>query len=214
MSFQRQSLLDRCITELDVALRTITATDPRLPRPSPAADAAPAVLTATERDRAARLMRVNHAGEIAAQALYRGQALAAGDAQLRAGLLRAADEEYDHLVWCRERTTALGAPVSRLTPLWYTGALAIGIAAGLAGKQASLGFLAEAERQVSEHLDGHLERLPAQDQASRAIVRQMRADEQAHRHHALARGGVEPPAPARLAMRLSARVMTTVAHWF
>lgn len=217
MSERPPGLIDRCIAEFDAALRTVTAQEgarPARPTPGPATPEDAQLLSATERNRAARLMRVNHAGEIAAQALYRGQALVARDPALRRELLRAADEEHDHLVWCRERTAALGAGVSRLTPLWYAGALAIGAAAGLAGDRASLGFLAETERQVTEHLDGHRQRLPGQDAASRGIVERMRADELAHRHDALARGGVEPPAPVRAAMRLASRVMTTVAHYF
>lgn len=212
---RQPGLMDRCITEFDAALRTVAAAgSPDEPATPAAARAGPEPLTASERDLSARLMRVNHSGEIAAQALYRGQALVTRDQALRSALLRAADEEHEHLVWCRERTTALGAGISRLTPFWYAGALAIGMAAGLAGDRRSLGFLAETERQVTGHLDGHLARLPGQDQTSRRIVERMRADEQAHRQEALDRGGVEPPAPVRLAMRLASRVMTTVAWYF
>ncbi len=213
MNMRRPGLIDRCIAEFDAALRTVAAAHPAS-RARPQATSAQEPLTASERDLAARLMRVNHAGEIAAQALYRGQALVAGDAALRSALLQAADEEHAHLGWCQERAAALGAGTSRLAPFWYAGALAIGVAAGLAGDRRSLGFLAETERQVSEHLDGHLQRLPGQDQASRRIVERMRADEQAHRQDALARGGVEPPAPIRQAMRLASRVMTSVAYYF
>lgn len=204
--------MDALVGELDAALRTMAGiADPG--RPDPAAGTPDDGLSAADRDHAARLMRVNHAGEIAAQALYRGQALVARDETLRGDLLRAAGEEQDHLYWCAARTRELGADVSRLTPAWYAGSLAIGIAAGLAGDRVSLGFLAETERQVTEHLDGHLRRLPGQDARSRAIVMQMRADEAEHRRNAIARGGVELPAPVRLGMRLAARFMTVTARF-
>ena len=203
---------DRCIAEFDAALRTVTGTAAPS-RANPAGGAADNPLSATERDRAARLMRVNHAGEIAAQALYRGQALVARDPALRAELLRAAGEEHDHLAWCEARTRELGKEVSRLTPLWYAGSLVIGTAAGLAGDRISLGFLAETERQVTEHLDGHLQRLPGQDQRSRQIVTRMRAEENHHRDTAVARGAAGLPPPVRFGMRLAARLMTTVAHF-
>jgi ubiquinone biosynthesis monooxygenase Coq7 len=207
-------LLDRFIGEIDVALRTLSES-PRatVPRPPPGAGADDAALSGSERELAARLMRVNHAGEISAQALYRGQAMVARDPILRADLLRAADEEHDHLRWCADRTQALGQNVSVLAPIWYLGSLAIGAAAGLAGDRVSLGFLAETERQVCEHLDGHLSRLPAADATSRAIVTEMRADELAHQRHAEDRGGLELPLPVRLGMRAAARVMTSVAHY-
>jgi ubiquinone biosynthesis monooxygenase Coq7 len=209
-----RSLLDACLVELDAALRTLDPARAAERRPAPAAGSdAAAALSGTERDQAARLMRVNHAGEIAAQALYRGQALTARDAGLRSQLLQAAAEEQDHLAWCAARTRALGQPVSRLAPLWYAGSFALGAATGLAGDRHSLGFLAETERQVCAHLDGHLQRLPAADAASRAIVRQMRAEEAGHQQAAEARGAAMLPWPARLAMRSAARVMTTVAHY-
>lgn len=206
--------IDRCIAELDAALRSVsappTATATGPPDPAGSGDAA---LSDAERDLAARLMRVNHAGEVAAQALYRGQALVARDDALRAQLLAAAGEEHDHLAWCDARTRELGGHVSRLSPLWYAGSAAIGAAAGLAGDRVSLGFLAETERQVTEHLDGHLRRLPAQDRRSREIVARMREDEMRHGRDAVERGGVGLPPPVRLGMRLAAGVMTTVA-WF
>jgi ubiquinone biosynthesis monooxygenase Coq7 len=205
------TLLDRLIGELDAALRTVAA-PAEAGRANPAAVTAEQAMSEAERDLAARLMRVNHAGEIAAQALYRGQALVARDPSLRGDLLRAAREEHDHLVWCRERVTELGQKVSLLTPFWYMASLAIGAAAGLASDRASLGFLAETEKQVTQHLDGHLVRLPRQDQRSRRIVEQMRLDELAHSHHALAQGGGELPLPVCAGMRLAARVMTILAH--
>ena len=157
-------------------------------------------------------MRVNHAGETAAQALYRGQALVARDPALREDLLRAADEEHDHLAWCQQRATELGGGVSKLAPLWYTGSLAIGVLAGLAGDKTSLGFLAETEDQVSEHLAGHLERLPEKDNDSRAILEKMREDEIRHGQGALEQGGGELPRPVRELMRLTAKFMTTVSY--
>ncbi len=207
-------LLDRCIAEFDAALRTLSGSPERsIGRPAPGPTTGDDQLTGSERDRAARLMRVNHAGEISAQALYRGQALVAGDPALRADLLRAAAEEHDHLAWCATRTRELGQDVSLLAPAWYAGSFAIGVAAGLAGDHRSLGFLAETERQVCEHLDGHLGQLPAADGTSRAIVGQMRAEELAHQRHAEDQGGAELPLPLRLGMRAAARVMTTVAHY-
>jgi ubiquinone biosynthesis monooxygenase Coq7 len=170
-------------------------------------------LAAVDRQLSARLMRVNHAGEIAAQALYRGQALVTRDPALRNELLGAARDEHDHLAWCRERVGALGESVSVLSPFWYAGALAIGVAAGLAGDRVSMGFLVATERQVSDHLGGHLGRLPPADTESHAIVAQMRDDEERHGHAALARGAAELPLPVRAAMRLAAGVMTTVAFW-
>jgi ubiquinone biosynthesis monooxygenase Coq7 len=158
-------------------------------------------------------MRVNHSGEIAAQALYRGQAFVARDAGLKAALLQAAREEHDHLAWCEARVRDLGQQTSRLNPVWYLGSFAIGVLAGLAGDRTSLGFLAETERQVSEHLDGHLSRLPGGDQRSREIVTQMRRDEIAHGQAAMDRGGASLPGLVRSAMRRKARIMTSLAYW-
>jgi ubiquinone biosynthesis monooxygenase Coq7 len=157
-------------------------------------------------------MRVNHAGEVAAQALYRGQAFTSRDKVVRQGLLEAAREEQDHLAWCRERCQGLGGHTSLLAPLWYAGSFAIGATAGLLGRPLGLGFVVETERQVEEHLSGHLDRLPAADLPSREILRQIRADEAIHGSRARELGGVELPGPVRTAMGLVARVMTTVAH--
>jgi len=206
------NLIDRCILEIDAALRTLAGTAART-RASPATEAPDAPLSATERDLAARLMRVNHAGEIAAQALYRGQALVARDEALRDELMRAAVDERDHLAWCEARTRELGKNVSLLTPFWYAASFGIGAAAGLAGDRISLGFLAETERQVTEHLDGHLRLLPGQDQRSRRVVAEMRAEEIGHHDSAVRRGAAPMPAAVGLGMRLAARVMTTVAHY-
>jgi ubiquinone biosynthesis monooxygenase Coq7 len=158
-------------------------------------------------------MRVNHVGEVCAQALYDGQAASARDAGLREQFRRAAVEEGDHLAWTRQRIDELGGRTSLLNPLWYAGAFGLGLLAGRAGDRVSLGFMAETERQVERHLDGHLQRLPAADHRSRAVVEQMKADEAAHAQAAVRLGGIGLPAPVRGAMRLAARVMTTTAHY-
>lgn len=182
------------------------------PCPRPPADAAAGELTPAERRETGALMRVNHAGEIAAQGLYHGQSLAAADPALRAHLRQAAREEGDHLAWCRERLDALGERPSRLDPLWYAGAVAIGAAAAWVGDRTSLGFVVETERQVEAHLTGHLARLPAAAVADRAVLERMRADEVEHGAAAQARGAVELPLPLRGLMRLAGRVMTQLAH--
>jgi 3-demethoxyubiquinol 3-hydroxylase len=181
-----------------------------------AADAAasqPGVLTPDEKKHAAGLMRVNHVGEICAQALYQAQKLTARSETLRRGFEHAAREEEDHLAWTAERLTELESRPSLLNPLWYTGALAIGLVAGRFGDKISLGFMAETERQVEHHLDGHLGSLPANDVASRAIVEQMRDDEAGHAHAAVAAGGVDLPLPVRSLMRAASGVMTRTAYY-
>ena len=206
---RQTDLGDRILTELDKALRVVAAR-PRAQRPTPATTAHED-LNSKESRLSAGLMRVNHTGEIAAQALYRGQAMVSRDPELREHLLRAADEEHDHLAWCQERTEQLGSRVSLLAPVWYAGSFAIGVAAGLSGDKTSLGFLAETEKQVTEHLDDHLKRLPANDSESRAIVEQMRTDEIAHGEDALERGGAALPPPVKRAMRAASKVMTTLS---
>ncbi len=210
MNHRTLSFTDRCITELDNALRVVAARS-RAQRCAPVGKQTQAI---QDKDRAevARLMRVNHAGEIAAQALYRGQALVARNPELRKNLLEAADEEHDHLAWCQQRATELGGDISKLTPLWYAGSFAIGVVAGLASDNFSLGFIAETEKQVSEHLDGHLQQLPPEDSKSRAILEQMREDEVRHGQGALEKGGVELPEIAKNAMRLTAKIMTSVSY--
>lgn len=158
-------------------------------------------------------MRVNHAGEIAAQALYHGQALVARTETTRAMLLQAAQEETDHLAWCQKRLTELNTTTSLLNPLWYAGSFALGALAGLAGDRVSLGFVVETERQVEGHLDSHLGSLPAGDLRSRAIVTAMQSDEVAHGAHAKAAGGIDLPAPVRELMRRTARIMTGTSYW-
>ena len=205
------TLLDRGIAEFDRALRAVAGvTDAG--RASPADVLPEAELSAAEREHAAGLMRVNHAGEVCAQALYQGQALAARDAAARAALHQAAQEEQDHLAWSAERIRELGGTPSVLNPLWYAGSLAIGVAAGALGDRWSLAFLAETERQVEAHLSGHLARLPERDRRTRAVVEAMRADEARHRDTALRLGAAEMPAPVREAMRIAAKVMTTLAY--
>jgi ubiquinone biosynthesis monooxygenase Coq7 len=165
-----------------------------------------------DRREVAALMRINHAGEIAAQGLYHGQALAARDPAVRRMLLDAGREETDHLSWCETRLAELGDRASRLDPLWYLGSLGIGFAAGMASDQVSLGFVAETEAQVEKHIDGHLDRLPRQDARSSAILKQMRDDEVRHGRQAFDAGGITLPAPVRGLMRLTGRIMTTTAR--
>ncbi len=204
--------MDKLLIAFDVALRTLSGAN-HASRPCPRPPAPPATpLTDEERSLAGALMRVNHVGEVCAQALYSAQALTTGDDALRIQFERAAREETDHLAWTQERLEQLGARRSLLNPLWYGGAFAIGLLAGRAGDSASLGFLAETERQVERHLAQHLERLPAHDGASRAIVEQMRRDEAGHAEKAQTAGAVALPFPIRWAMKAAAKVMTTAAH--
>jgi ubiquinone biosynthesis monooxygenase Coq7 len=170
-------------------------------------------LAAADRRHSASLMRVNHVGEVCAQALYTAQALATRDPALRRHFEQAAAEETDHLAWTAERLAELEARPSLLNPLWYAGAFGLGLIAGRLGDRISLGFVVETERQVEAHLESHLDRLPAQDHASRAIVVQMKEDEAAHAAQALQAGGIELPAPAKALMRAAAKVMTTTAHY-
>lgn len=182
-------------------------------RPTPAAGLPEAELARPDRELAASLMRVNHCGEICAQALYQGQALTANTQEVREKLERSAQEENDHLAWTAERVQQLGAHTSYLNPLWYSGSLLFGAVAGLAGDRWSLGFLAETERQVVEHLDRHLRRLPDEDKRSRVIVEQMREDEGHHATVAVEAGARELPPPIRSLMRATARIMTSTAFW-
>jgi 3-demethoxyubiquinol 3-hydroxylase len=204
-------LLEPVIIAADRALRALLV-HAQASRPNPAAVAADE-LTDAERRSAAALMRVNHAGEISAQALYHGQALAARSRATRELLARAAREEADHLAWCEERLRELQSRPSLLNPLWYAGSFAIGALAASFGDRTSLGFVAETERQVEGHLDSHLERLPQRDLRSRAILQAMRADEMHHGSSARAAGAAELPAPVRVLMRYTARVMTGTAYW-
>ena len=203
--------LDRLIGEFDRALRAVAGVVDSS-RASPAEAVGEASLEERQKAHAAALMRVNHVGEVCAQALYQGQALTARDERTRASLEQAAREEADHLAWSAARIRELGGRPSLLNPLWYAGSLALGIGAGLLGDRWNLAFLAETERQVEEHLRGHLERLAPEDARTRAVVEAMRSDEARHRDTAIALGAAELPPPAKLAMRAMAQVMTTVAR--
>lgn len=203
--------MDRLIREFDRALRAIAGVA-NAARPSPAAAKPEGELQGSERAHAAALMRVNHVGELCAQALYQGQALTARDPHAKAALQQAAREEEDHLAWSAERIRELGGRPSLLNPIWYAGAFAIGTLAGALGDRWNLAFLAETERQVEEHLSGHLEALPAGDEKTRAVVEAMRADEARHRATAVRMGAGEMPKFVNRAMRFASKVMTTVAY--
>jgi len=203
--------VERLIGEFDRALRAVAGVV-RATRPSPSEGIAEHDLEADTRRHAAALMRVNHVGEVCAQALYHGQSLTARNAGMREALERAAKEEEDHLAWSAQRIRELGGRASLLNPLWYMGSFALGAAAGALGDRWNLAFLAETERQVEEHLTGHLEALPAEDERTRAVVEAMRADEARHRNMAVELGAAELPRPVRLAMRLASKVMTTIAY--
>ena len=207
--------MDALLTAADSALRTVFARH-HANRPTPmwaAEIPANAELSATEKMAASALMRVNHVGEVCAQALYTAQALATEDKALRQHLTTACNEETDHLAWCEQRLQELGGRPSLLNPLWYAGAFSIGYAAAkLGGDRMSLGFVVETERQVEAHLESHLGLLPAKDGPSRAIVAQMKVDEAQHAKDALAAGAAELPAPFKALMKVASKVMTTVAH--
>ncbi len=209
--FSFADAVDSLLIAADEALRALSGAATAA-RPSPGAGAeGPAA--PEDRGLSGRLMRVNHTGEICAQALYSGQALVARNPSIRSVLQTAASEERDHLAWCRDRLVQLGSRASLLDPLWYAGSFAWGVASGLAGDRWSLGFLSETEAQVERHLDGHLDRLPRDDRASRAIVLQMRDDENRHGAMGRALGGRELPLPVKAAMRLAARAMTGSTYW-
>jgi 3-demethoxyubiquinol 3-hydroxylase len=206
--------LDRFIEEFDHSLRIVSGAQPRhRPTPQPAPDADAAELSEAEKRHAAGLMRVNHVGEICAQALYQSQKLATASPALKEAFEHAAQEEVDHLSWTAERLAELDARPSLLNPLWYAGALTIGLVAGRFGDRVSLGFMAETERQVERHLDSHLERLPAGDAKSRAIVERMRDEELAHAKTAADLGGVALPLPVRSLMKVCSQVMTHTAYY-
>jgi ubiquinone biosynthesis monooxygenase Coq7 len=205
------SPLDHLLIAADEALRTLSgAVTPERPAPGKGESEPGAP---QERRHAAALMRVNHAGEVCAQALYSGQALVARDPKVREALQAAGSEERDHLAWCRERLRELDSRPSLLDPFWYAGSFALGVASGLTGDRWSLGFLAETEAQVEQHLTGHLDRLPAGDDRSRAILTQMRDDENRHGETGRRLGGADLPAPVKAAMRAFSKVMTRTAYW-
>jgi ubiquinone biosynthesis monooxygenase Coq7 len=204
--------IDRLITGFDKGLRTLFAPAPTA-RAVPGSEQPDAMLDDEERALSAALMRVNHAGEVCAQALYHGQALTARNTVARAALDKAAQEETEHLAWTERRIAELGGRKSLLGPAWYAGSFALGAVAGLAGDKWNLGFLGETERQVVKHLEGHLERLPAADRKSRAILEQMKDDESRHATSAYKHGAAELPWPVRALMRASSRAMTRTAYW-
>ena len=212
MTDNERSIGDQLLAELGHCLR-VCAGEPAPSADNPAGDAEDGIESSQDREHSAGLMRVNHSGEVSAQALYRGQALVARDPGLRRNLLSAADEEGRHLKWCEERITELNGRRSLLTPFWYAGSFGIGALAGLMGDRSSLGFLAETEAQVESHLEGHLDELPADDVRSRRILEQMRADEARHGRDAEEAGGEPLPEVARSAMRLVSSVMTTTARY-
>lgn len=211
MNARTLSPLDRLLAGVERALETVAGA-PEAARPSPADMFDEADMDDAERRHAAGLMRINHTGEVCAQALYDGQAALARDDDNRAHLQHAAAEETDHLAWCAERLKELDSRPSLLNALWYAGSYAIGALAALAGDPVSLGFVVETERQVEAHLEEHLDTLPAQDERSRAVLVQMQADEIRHAHNARERGGVDLPFPIPGLMHLSSMVMKTVAY--
>lgn len=214
VSLRRQpGPLDALLAEADRALRVLSGSA-SAGRPYPAkAEETPTALSPKEKRHAAGLMRVNHVGEICAQALYRGQASVCREPAPRALLLNAATEEVDHLVWCNQRLTELGSRPSLLNPLWYAGSFALGVMASVAGVPRNLGFMAETEKQVEAHLEEHLRTLPVQDERSRQIVQKMKDDEAQHRASAEQAGGVPLPMPVKTAMRAMSKVMTSTAYW-
>lgn len=205
-------LSDQIINEFDKALRTLFASA-RSRRPVPGDMEPEADLSDAERNHVAGLMRVNHVGEVCAQALYQGQAITSHGGPVREALRGAAEEETEHLAWTERRIEELGGRKSLLNPLWYAGALSMGMLAGRLGDKWNLGFLAETERQVEAHLDGHLAKIPARDRRSWEILEQMKADEIKHAHTASRLGAAELPAPAKLAMKLAAKVLTRTAYY-
>lgn len=209
---RRLSLLDEVLIAADEALKTLSGAQAAgRPMPLPAEESVE--VDAAARRESGALMRVNHTGEVCAQALYSGQALTARDPAVRAALRMAGSEERDHLAWCRARLKALGDRPSLLDPLWYTGSFGMGLVCGLAGDRWSLGFLAETEAQVERHLDGHLGRLPESDAASRVVLEQMRVDEMRHGESGRQLGGRELPGIVKRAMQAASKVMTTSAYW-
>jgi ubiquinone biosynthesis monooxygenase Coq7 len=210
---QNRLSIDRFILEFDRGLRTLTRQKRTTQRDNPAKHLAEPQLTEQERKRAARLMRVNHAGEVAAQGLYHGQALTAHDTKIIDAMHSSAREEEDHLAWCEERLNELHSHPSLLGPLWYLGSYGLGATAGFFGDRWSLGFVGETEKQVEQHLTDHLSKLPEEDHKSRSILAQMQEDERMHGDKAMAMGGEELPTPVKKIMKLVSRVMTTGAYW-
>ena len=213
MKTRSYSPVDHLIMNLDQAVRTLAGRPRVTERPDPANDREDTDLSKAEKLESARLMRVNHAGEVAAQALYQGQALTARLEDVRDSMERAADEENDHLVWCEQRVKELDGHLSYLNPLWYLGSFAIGATAGVMGDKWSLGFVVETEKQVIAHLEDHLKRMPENDKKSRAVLEQMKVDEAHHGAAAQKAGAAELPPPVKQLMKLSSKVMTSTAYW-
>lgn len=211
MTERKQTFVDQLIAHTDQALRTVFGEPVGSGRENPAEPVTESELSSTDKAKSIRLMRINHAGEVCAQALYQGQALTAHKHETRQQMKQAAIEENDHLTWCRQRIDELGGHTSLLNPLWYTGSLAMGAASGLMGDKWSLGFLAETEHQVVKHLEGHLQQLPDGDEKSHSILEQMKVDEAKHKTSALDAGGSALPDPVKKMMTLASRVMTTTA---
>ena len=212
MNNRHYSFIDDLISHIDNGVRTLFGEN-HSSRANPAESQQEGDLNEADKQLAGRLMRINHAGEVAAQGLYQGQALTAKLPNVREQMEQAAQEEVDHLAWCKTRAKELGTDTSKLDPLWYAGSVTIGAIAGLAGDKWSLGFVNETEKQVVKHLEGHLEKLPHEDKKSRAILEQMKTDEQHHATIALEAGAAELPAPVKNAMKLASKVMTKTAYW-
>jgi len=207
------TLLDRLIGQIDQALHTVFGPAPHAARANPATGKSDPELTAAERELSGRLMRINHVGEICAQALYQGQALTARLSEVRGKMEQAAQEENDHLAWTEQRIRELGSHVSYLNPLWYAGSFTLGALAGAVGDKWSLGFVAETEKQVVEHLNDHLRQIPTADDKSRAILEQMRVDEGHHATVAIESGGAALPEPIKQWMQCNSKIMTRTAYW-
>ncbi len=205
--------LDRLIGHLDQAIHTVFGPPPQAGRVNPAAEKSEPTLNASERELSGRLMRINHVGEICAQALYQGQAVTARLPEVRGKMEQAAQEENDHLAWTADRIRELGTHASYLNPLWYAGSFAIGAVAGAIGDKWSLGFVAETEKQVVQHLSDHLRRMPTADEKSRTILEQMREDESRHATVAIESGAAVLPEPVRQLMRFTSKLMTRTAYW-
>jgi ubiquinone biosynthesis monooxygenase Coq7 len=205
--------LDRLLAGANNALRTVSAPAGRPARENPAAGVEEGNLDSRQRAHAAGLMRINHAGEVAAQGLYQGHASVARDTSIEAQMQQAANEEFDHLAWCEQRLAELDASTSRFSPFWYAGAFAIGAASGALGDRWSLGFIAETERQVCQHLERHFDSLPGNDARSRAILERMHEEEAEHGKKAVNAGAAELPPPVKRLMKLTAKIMTRTAYW-
>lgn len=213
MTTRQYSLIDELIIGIDRGLATLYDSRSTAVRGYPAEDIDDRPLTNREKRHSAGLMRVNHSGEVSAQALYQGQSMTAHDQKVRESMKKSAEEEVDHLAWCEQRINELGGHTSILNPLWYFGSFSIGAIAGICGDKWSLGFITETEHQVVRHLQGHLDSLPQHDEKSRSILEQMKVDEGHHAGVALEAGAAELPEPIKLAMRLTSRLMTGTSYW-